>query len=99
VWDPSHTLQRIRAQERARADGTLAAMVAKHGNDRVALRAAMCEARLVTMNRAISGVHCPECGTPMEAVYATPGITDVALAYEDVVGNFEAAIERTRRMR
>jgi uncharacterized protein (UPF0212 family) len=100
VWDPSHTLQRFRAQEAAREDGTLARLIAESSGDKHALRAALCKAGLVSMSRSLSGdVHCPECGTLMESVFASPGIEDMGLAYQDVVENFVAALERTRRMR
>lgn len=100
TWDPQHTLDLVRAQQDALEDGTLAKLVKKHGKGTSALRAAMVKERLVTMKASLNGdLHCPSCGALMETVIAKDGITDRTLAYEDVVMDFSAAIERTRRSR
>lgn len=100
TWDPAHTLKRVLDQEQARRDGTLAKIVKEAGGDKAKIRAAMVKARLNSMGESLNGdVHCPECGTLMESVYASPGVVGRVAAYEDVVQDFSGAIDRTRSMR
>lgn len=99
VWDAGHTLARVEAQRDALRDGTIAKMIEEHGEGS-ALRSAMQRARLVSSSKALDGTFvCPECGTPMDTLLASPGITDKVEAVRDVAQDIGVAIDRTRSAR
>ena len=100
VWEPSHTLDRIRAQQDALRDGTIAGLVKKHGAATSELRSAMAKARLVSVMKSVDGTeHCPECGSLVATVHGPEGVLDKLTAMTDIAQDFNKAIERTRRNR
>lgn len=103
TWDPSHTLARVEAQQRAVADGTIEKMVREHGRGTPELRAALVRAKLVSQQQSLHGdVYCPECGTLMDTVLGAPGIADKVEAIRDLAENeasFAKALTRTRQAR
>lgn len=97
VWDPQHTASVVHSQSDAVRNGTLARIVSKHGVGTPELKQAMVEAKLVTMYEDDAGeMRCVECDGLMERLMAKLGVADRNAAIQDVVNNFDAAIERTR---
>lgn len=100
VWDPQHTLERARAQERAIADGTVAKLVKEHGSGTDALRDAMMKAHLVTVLKGLDGtLYCPGCGALVDTVASSPGLKSKLDAYQDVADDFDKAVIRTRKLK
>lgn len=100
TWEPSHTLTRVEAQQRALKSGALAKLIKKFGKATPELRLAMSKVKLVSVHKSLDGsLHCPECGALMDTVLAAPGIKDKVEAVRDVADDFNKAIERTREAR
>lgn len=99
TWEPRHTLERLEAQQRAVADGTIAKLIKKYGKGTGELQSALARERLVSMSTSSRGTMCLECGALVETVLAAPGITDKLEAVRDVAQDFDKAIVRTRQAR
>ena len=100
TWEPEHTLDRVRAQYDALRDGTIAALVKKHGKGSLELRSAMLKAGLVSVLDSLDDTqHCPVCGALMDTVLGPEGVLDKLIAVRDVAQDLNRAIERTRKAR
>lgn len=100
TWEASHTLDRIRTQHDALRDGTIVALVKKHGKNTPELRSAMLKARLLSVRKSPDGTeYCPECGALMDTVLGPEGVLDKLTAMIDIAQDLNRAIERTRRSR
>lgn len=100
TWEPEHTLDRVRAQQQALRDGTIAALVKEHGKGTTELRSAMTKAHLVTTSKSLDGTeHCPECGALVDTVLGPEGVSDKLMAMTDIAQDFSRAIDRTRKAR
>jgi hypothetical protein len=100
TWEPTHTLDRIRAQQTALRDGTIAKLVKEHGKGTDSLRSAMMNAGLVSVATSLDrSDHCTVCGALVDTVFGPEGVTDKLMAMTDIAQDFNRAIERTRRLR
>lgn len=100
TWEPTHTLERVQAQQRALANGSIAKLIRKFGKGTAEFRQALSKLKLMSTHKSLDGsLHCPECGALMDTVLATPGIKDKTEAIRDVAEDFNKAIERTREAR
>jgi len=100
TWDPQHTLALVEAQQVALRDGSIAALVRKHGRGTPALQRSLVQAKIVSVVKTDVGeVCCADCGALVETVLSREGIKDRVEAVRDVAQNFNKAIERTRAAR
>lgn len=97
TWDPAHTLRITEAQQRALANGSIAAMWTEAEGDKEAMQRLLAERSLLTVKQVSGEPCCSECGTPMEWLYSADGISSQYMAVKDVAENFDKAFERTRR--
>lgn len=97
TWEPEHTLRRADAIVAATASGLIRSLAKEFGADQGALSQALREAGLVSVYMRDELPVCPDCAALMDEVLSRDGIERHYDAIVDVVQDFDAAIDRTRR--